>query len=104
MVPEGLAPGWGGRFGGAGGPQLPRLDSPKATLMALIADGILTQRLQSALVLIGVFMSVAIELMGGQSLPVAVGGYLPRSTSAGIFAAGTVPRFVGRPAAAHPPS
>ncbi len=91
-----LDPGIGGRIREFAGRQLPRLDSPKATLMALIADGILTQRLQWALVLIGVFMSVAIELVGVQSLPVAVGVYLPMSTSAGIFAGGIVRWLVGR--------
>ncbi|HYL22037.1 MAG TPA: oligopeptide transporter, OPT family [Gemmatimonadales bacterium] len=91
-----LDPGIGGRIREFAGKQLPRLDSPKATLMALIADGILTQRLQWALVLIGVFISVAIELMGVQSLPVAVGVYLPMSTSAGMFAGGLIRWLVER--------
>ncbi len=89
-------PGIGGRMRSYGGRQLTRLDSPKATLMALITDGILTQRLPWALVLIGVFISVAIELMGVQSLPVAVGVYLPMSTSAGMFAGGIVRWLVER--------
>jgi len=89
-------PGIGGRIRQFGGHQLPRLDSPKATLMALITDGILTRRLQWTFVLIGVFISIAIELMGVQSLPVAVGVYLPMSTSAGMFAGGIVRWLVER--------
>src|SRR6266700_2515848 len=89
-------PGIGGRIREYGGREFKRLDSPKATLMALITDGILTQRLPWALVLIGVFLSVAIELMGIQALPVAVGVYLPLSTSAGMFAGGIVRWLVGR--------
>ena len=89
-------PGIGGRVHEYQGRELKRLDSPKATLMALIADGILTQRLPWALVLIGVFLSIAIELAGVQSLPVAVGVYLPMSTSAGMFAGGVVRWLVER--------
>ncbi|MGH7569568.1 MAG: OPT family oligopeptide transporter [Gemmatimonadales bacterium] len=89
-------PGIGGRIRAYEGRALTRLDSPKATLMALITDGILTRRLPWALILIGVFISVAIELMGIQSLPVAVGVYLPLSTSAGMFAGGLVRWLVER--------
>src|SRR5438132_447545 len=83
-------PGIGGRIREYRGHELKRLDSPKATLMALITDGILTHRLPWALVLIGVFLSIALELAGIQALPVAVGVYLPITTSAGMFAGGVV--------------
>jgi len=83
-------PGIGGRVREYHGRELKRLDSPKATLMALITDGILTHRLPWALVLIGVFLSIAFELAGIQALPVAVGVYLPITTSAGMFAGGVV--------------
>jgi putative OPT family oligopeptide transporter len=89
-------PGIGGRIREYRGHELKRLDSPKATLMALITDGILTHRLPWALVLIGVFLTIAIELMGVQSLPVAVGVYLPLTTSAGMFAGGLVRWLVER--------
>src|SRR3989475_5469216 len=58
--------------------------------MALIADGILPPRRPWALVLIGVFLSIALELAGIQALPVAVGVYLPITTSAGMFAGGVL--------------
>jgi hypothetical protein len=89
-------PGIGGRIREVDGRTLTRLDSPKATLMAFIADGILTQRLPWALVLIGVFLAIAIELMGVQSLPVTVGVYLPITTSAGMFAGGIIRWLVER--------
>src|SRR6059036_3951333 len=89
-------PGIGGRVREYRGHELKRLDSPKATLMALITDGILTHRLPWALVLIGVFLTIAIELMGVSSLPVAVGVYLPITTSAGMFAGGIVRWLVER--------
>ena len=89
-------PGIGGRFHEYQGRELKRLDSPKATLMALITDGILTRRLPWGMVLIGVFLSIAIELMGVQSLPVAVGVYLPISTSSGMFAGGVIRWLVER--------
>ena len=89
-------PGIGGRIREYEGRTLTRLDSPKATLMAFITDGILTRRLPWALVLIGVFLAIAIELMGVQSLPVTVGVYLPLTTSAGIFAGGIIRWLVER--------
>ena len=89
-------PGIGGRIHEYAGHDLKRLDSPKATLMALITDGILTHKLPWALVLIGVFLTIAIELMGVGSLPVAVGVYLPLTTSAGMFAGGVVRWLVER--------
>ena len=89
-------PGIGGRIRNYRGHELKRLDSPKATLMALITDGILTHKLPWGLVLIGVFLTIAIELMGVSSLPVAVGVYLPITTSAGMFAGGIVRWLVER--------
>src|SRR2546425_1911435 len=83
-------PGIGGRVREYRGRELKRRDSPKATLIALITDGILTHRLPWALVLIGVFLSIALELAGIQALPVAVGVYLPITTSAGMFTGGVI--------------
>jgi uncharacterized oligopeptide transporter (OPT) family protein len=64
--------------------------------MALVTDGILTQKLPWGLVLIGVFLTLAIEIMGLQSLPIAVGVYLPISTSSAMFAGGAVRWLVER--------
>src|SRR5207244_3748754 len=58
--------------------------------------GILTHKLPWALVLLGVFITIAIELMGVQALPVAVGVYLPISTSSAMFAGGVVRWLIER--------
>ena len=94
-------PGIGGRIHEYHGKTIPRLDSPKATIMALIADGILTHKLPWVLVLLGVFLTIAIELMGVQALPVAVGVYLPISTSSAMFAGGVVRWLIERRAQAR---
>jgi uncharacterized oligopeptide transporter (OPT) family protein len=64
--------------------------------MALITDGILTHKLPWVLVLLGVFLTIAIELMGVQALPVAVGVYLPISTSSAMFAGGVIRWLIER--------
>jgi hypothetical protein len=56
--------------------------------MALITDGILTQKLPWTLVLLGVAIAVVLELSGVPSLPFAVGVYLPLSASTPIFVGG----------------
>jgi putative OPT family oligopeptide transporter len=72
------------------GREVTKLDSPKAQIMRLVVDGILTQKLSWGLILVGAAFTVALEVLGLSSLPVAVGLYLPISTSAGIFAGGVV--------------
>jgi hypothetical protein len=89
-------PGIGGRVHEFNGVTYPKLDSPKATIMALVTDGILTRKLPWTLVLLGVFITAALELAGLPSLPVAVGIYLPISTSSSMFAGGAVRWLVER--------
>ncbi len=72
------------------GPEVPKYDSPKAKLMSLIIDGILTQKLPWILVIIGAFIAVLLELCQVSSLPFAVGVYLPFSASVPIFCGGMV--------------
>jgi uncharacterized oligopeptide transporter (OPT) family protein len=91
-----IDPGIGGRIREINGQPITKLDSPKATIMALVTDGILTQKLPWTLVLLGVFITIGIELMGLQSLPIAVGVYLPISTSSAMFAGGLVRWLVER--------
>jgi uncharacterized oligopeptide transporter (OPT) family protein len=64
--------------------------------MALVVDGILTQKLPWGLILVGAFLAIAIELVGIPSLPVAVGVYLPISTSATMFMGGVIRWLVDR--------
>jgi putative OPT family oligopeptide transporter len=90
-------PGVGGRERiNYDGREIDKLDSPKAQIMALVVDGILTRKLPWGLVLVGAFLAIAIELLGVPSLPVAVGVYLPISTSAAMFLGGVVRWLVDR--------
>ncbi len=77
-----------------------KLDSPKSQIMALVVDGILTQKLPWGLILIGAFLAIAMEIFGINSLPVAVGVYLPISTSATMFIGGVLRWIVDRRVAA----
>jgi putative OPT family oligopeptide transporter len=72
------------------------LPAPQATLMSTIIKGLLSQNLPWGLVLVGVFISVTLELCGIHSLSFAVGSYLPIATTAPIFAGGLVRWFVER--------
>jgi len=51
--------------------------------------------------LLGVFITIGIELMGIEALPVAVGVYLPISTSSAMFAGGVVRWLIERRAKAQ---
>ncbi|MGE0126965.1 MAG: OPT family oligopeptide transporter [Blastocatellales bacterium] len=73
-----------------------KLDAPKAALMGVLVDGVLTQKLPWALILIGALISVMLEIIGVHALPVAVGIYLPISTSATICAGGLIRALVNR--------
>ena len=70
-----------------------KFSAPKPVLMSFIIEGIMTQRLPWGLVLIGVFISIVLELCGMSSLAFAVGVYLPMSTSTPIMIGGLV-RFI----------
>jgi putative OPT family oligopeptide transporter len=72
------------------------LPAPQATLMSTIIRGLLSQNLPWGLVLVGVFISVTLELCGIRSLSFAVGSYLPIATTAPIFAGGIVRWWVER--------
>jgi putative OPT family oligopeptide transporter len=72
------------------------LPAPQATLMSTIIRGLLAQNLPWGLVLVGVFISITLELCGIHSLSFAVGSYLPIATTAPIFAGGVVRAIVER--------
>ena len=64
--------------------------APQARLMSVVINGILNQKLPWGLVLLGVFLVVAVELLGIRSLSFAVGSYLSIGTTAAIFCGGVV--------------
>lgn len=76
-----------------------KYEAPKARLMSLIIDGILTQKLPWGLVLLGVSIALVLELCGIASLPFAVGVYLPLSSSTPIFFGGVIRWIVEKIAA-----
>jgi putative oligopeptide transporter, OPT family len=67
-----------------------KFDAPKATLMSYIIKGILNRQLPWGLVLLGVMISLVLEMSGIPSLAFAVGVYLPLSSSSPIFIGGMV--------------
>ncbi len=78
------------------GTRVAKFNAPKAMLMSFIIEGIMSQKLPWALVLIGVFIAVVLELCGLSSLAFAVGVYLPLSTSTPIMVGGLVRWLVDR--------
>jgi uncharacterized oligopeptide transporter (OPT) family protein len=70
--------------------------APQARLMSVVINGILNRRLPWGLVLLGVFLIIAVELLGIRSLSFAVGSYLSIGTTAAIFCGGVVRWLVER--------
>jgi putative OPT family oligopeptide transporter len=62
--------------------------APQARLMATVISGILNQRLPWRLVFLGVFLVIAVELLGIRSLPFAVGSYISIATTMTMFIGG----------------
>jgi len=89
------------------GTRATKFKAPKTALMAILTEGILTQKLSWTLVLLGVAIALVLELSGVPSLPFAVGVYLPLSSSTPIFVGGLM-RYLadraGRKSNAHAPS
>jgi uncharacterized oligopeptide transporter (OPT) family protein len=65
-----------------------RFKAPQPQLFQIIIEGILGGTLEWGLVITGVLVAVALELMGISALPVAVGMYLGLSTATPIFFGG----------------
>ncbi len=64
------------------------LPAPQATLMKLVVEGVMDQNLPWAFVISGIVIAGVVELLGIQSLPFAVGLYLPFSLSVPILIGG----------------
>jgi putative OPT family oligopeptide transporter len=73
-----------------------KFDAPKATLVSYIIKGILDQQLPWALVLLGVMITVALQMSFVPALAFAVGVYLPISSSMPIFVGGMIRWYVDR--------
>lgn len=66
------------------------LAAPQATLMKMIIEGVMEANLPWGLVFIGVFLALAVEIMGIPVLPFAIGVYLPVQLNACIMVGGIV--------------
>lgn len=66
------------------------LGAPQATLMKLITEGVMDGNLPWALVFIGAFIAVLVEVVGIPVLPFAIGVYLPVQLNACIMVGGLV--------------
>jgi putative OPT family oligopeptide transporter len=84
------------------GQAVEKFEAPKTRLMALIIDGILSQKLPWTLVLIGAFLAVVMQLAGVSALPFAVGVYLPLATSVPVFLGGAARYLADRVARRTP--
>ena len=68
----------------------PELSAPQATLMKMIVEGVMGGNLPWTLVFIGVFIALAVELLGIPVLPFAIGLYLPIELSSCIMIGGVL--------------
>ena len=72
------------------------ISAPQATLMKMIIEGVMHGNLPWALVFMGVFIAIFIEILGIPILPVAIGLYLPLELSVPIMAGGILRYFIDR--------
>ena len=72
------------------------MSAPQATLMKMLVEGVMSGNLPWALIFIGVFLAVAVEILGIPVLPVAIGLYLPLELSVTIMVGGVVRRLSDR--------
>ena len=78
------------------GTYVTKFNAPKATLISYIIKGILDQKLPWALVLLGVMITVTLELSFMPALAFAVGVYLPLSSTTPILVGGMIRLLVDR--------
>jgi len=85
----------GSTFGFVETPETPTpLLAPQANVMATVVQGVMNANIPWQPILVGGMIAVAIELLGIQSLPFAIGLYLPLSLSTPIMAGGILAALV----------
>jgi hypothetical protein len=80
----------GGKIKKYDGKDTTRFPAPKTRVMTIIIEGVLSQKLNWSLVLIGALIAVTLELCGVSSLAFAVGVYVPIQYSVPIFIGGLI--------------
>src|SRR5207302_3013014 len=78
------------------GSKTTRFPAPKTKIMQIIIEGVLSQKLNWSLVLIGAMIAFTLELCGVSALAFAVGVYVPIQYSVPIFLGGIVRWYVDR--------
>ena len=79
-----------------------KFEAPKTEVIGIIINGVLEQKLNWALILIGASLAVGLELCGVSSLAFAVGVYIPMQYTTPIFLGGIV-RWIVDARTAPPP-
>ncbi len=78
---------------GFGSSQLP---APQATLMKMVIEGVMGSNLPWGLVFTGVFIAIAVEILGLPVLPFAIGLYLPIHLSTPIMVGGLIRLWINK--------
>lgn len=78
---------------GYGTSQIP---APQATLMKMVVEGVMGGSLPWGLVFLGVFIALAVEIVGIPVLPFAIGLYLPIHLSTPIMAGGFLKLWIDK--------
>ncbi len=72
------------------------LGAPQAMMMKMVVEGVMNGNLPWALVFIGIFISVVVQILGLPVLPIAIGIYLPITLSTPIMVGGIIRWVVDR--------
>ncbi len=78
---------------GYGSSEIP---APQATLMKMVVEGVMEGNLPWGLVFTGVFIAIAVEIVGIPVLPFAIGLYLPIHLSTPIMIGGLIKLWVDK--------
>lgn len=78
---------------GYGTTQIP---APQATLMKMVVEGVMGGNLPWGLVFLGVFIAIAVEIVGIPVLPFAIGLYLPIHLSTPIMVGGLLKLWIDK--------
>ena len=82
-------------FGFVETPETPNpLLAPQANVMAVVVQGVMNANIPWIPIIVGGVIALSVELLGIQSLPVAIGLYLPLSLSTPIMAGGLLALIV----------
>lgn len=73
-----------------------KMPAPQATLLAMLAEGVISGDLAYMLVVIGIILGLLLEIMRLPILPFAIGLYLPLSLSTATMVGGIVSGYVHR--------